>query len=309
MKHFKTLLGIALVASTAMALLSCSDDEKMTVIEGCDAEEYVTMQHIGKALGLEFTGNPLTWEGVSWSAIDSESDVMHVSGLMLIVRDGEHYIPEELGNLRYLRAIAFGGAGFHGSFPQSVADNGTLRSLQLVSTNITSIPDNIFNSNMIGVKISHNYLLDCNLPSSITQLRGDKAMNSESFVIEWNSLHGYVPALRDINIYLSYNCLEGSDPSNAFITKQVPSKVTVQDDILGVWLQGNYLHGELSQELLADTLALVHFAIMTADQRGSGFSNMPSKNELIKRSREYYTNHPELFDMTILLPGYFDPNK
>lgn len=298
MREKISIIALCFVLSV-IATVSCDDNNDST-INGCDRQECEILERVGEVLGIEFGSDPLKWEGVSWTAPNPVSGERHIRGLRFKIESVDaRTLPSELSQLYYLRSLYLEGIGIGGDFPESLADNGTLDTLEIRSTSITTLPDNIFNSHMKKVIILSNDMLYGSLPSSITLLKGYE--DPAQFQIMHNNFVGRVPALSNVNIWLDNNQLRDCDPANYLNALQPLKSESESPSLYGVWLGGNNLRGELPEELLTDSLKLIHFCIMSCGQRGGreeAFTNLPSYEKVHRMAYEYYSNHPEYHDLT-----------
>lgn len=306
MKHLKTILGMALVASSAFVATSCSDDDD-DAINRCDRKDCEILQGMFNEMGITVDSDPTKWPGVRWTVMVNPDGIRRVRSLSLTVEEGSHQIPENIADLSYLQALYLKGGGISGTLPESLCVLGQLDTLCITNTSMTSLPDNTFNGRMKYVQITGNLQMSCTLPSSITFLKGinkDEKMGrlNQSFLIDTNGFTGEIPAMSGVNILIARNDFTAYDYSNAFTATQ-SMKDDDTEEIWGVAAPVNRLGGEVPASVLADTLASIHFAYLVRPnrQKGTGFTNFYSRQELVKMAAEFYANHPEYKNLTKLL--------
>lgn len=279
----------------------CSDKNEDEPLEIWDSHECELLQQISQSLDLGYEGTPDTWEGVTWFVPDGTAGVRHVGGLIIKKMEGKYILPDEaISGLLYLYRLEIYGLGITGFLSERIFERQNIDTLSIQSTNLWSLPDNIFNSRMRLVFIIGNgAFVNQDLPESITALKG--MQYPSMFKIINNNITGNVPRLSGVNINLSKNELTSMDFSNAYEITQ-STTISGRQEIYGPNVGYNCISGVVPENILADTLKTLHLYFMAKEQvRGGVLKNMPLLPELFKMSKEYYKNHPELANLTYLL--------
>ena len=295
MKKIPLLRSMAIMM-TAMAIVSCNDDDNKNSIDGCDRQECDLLQQIGQSLVLDYEGNPTSWKGVSWTLPIPSTGTRYVRGLTIDSK-AMRPLPESIGELYFLKRLEVIG-NVTGELPESMCQHGNVDTLIVSNTDMPGLGKDAFHSNMKYVSVRGNYKMGT-LPASVTTLKG--ITEPASFNLSGNGFYGYIPAFEGVNIDLSNNQFSMVDFANAFNATQ-STKESGKKEVYGVHMAGNnFSHLVIPDNVLSDTLALIHLAVLNQPiDYSKTFSNMPSQAELKSLAEKYYSNHPDLADLSSL---------
>lgn len=293
MKKLNMMLWATLLVC-GLSFSGCEDDDN--TIDGCDKQECVLLQEIGARMRIKYEGNPNSWQGVTWTAVSPNEGSRHVTALVLDTKE-ERIIPALICDFPYLRKLEVRGDVI-GGVPRQLCLNQTLDSLIIISSKMNNLDDHIFHSGTKYVKITGNPRISI-LPESIHELKGNDV--PVRYDLSGNWLEGELPAIEGVNIDLSNNNFYRLDFANAFNATQ-STKESGKKEVYGVHMAGNnFSHLVIPENVLSDTLALIHLAVLNQPiDYSKTFSNMPSQAELKSLAEKYYRNHPDLADLSSL---------
>lgn len=293
MKKFDLML-LATMLVCGMSFTGCDNDDN--TIDGCDKEECELLQEIGARMRIKYEGNPNSWHGVTWTAVNPSEGTRHVTSLVLDTKE-ERQIPALICDFPYLRKLEVRGEVI-GGVPRRLCLNQTLDSLIIIDSKINALDGHIFHSGMKYVEITGNLRIGI-LPESIHELKGNDV--PVRYNLSGNWLEGELPAIEGVNIDLSNNNFYRLDFANAFNATQ-STKESGKKEVYGVHMAGNnFSHLVIPENVLSDTLALIHLAVLNQPiDYSKTFSNMPSQAELKALAEKYYRNHPDLADLSSL---------
>lgn len=220
-----------------------------------------------------------TWGGVTASILESTNTLV-VTGVNLNC-DYNGILSDRVGDLEFLRLIALSGKGFYGNIPNSIANLKYITTIKIGNTNLTGLPDGLFNSEYIDYVIIAFNEFAGSLPSSLGKLGGRKI---SYLSLSNNKFSGAIPKLNSITKPSGdYRTLIVLDDNNF---TEIPFEYITDPTLASVSARRNRFSGELPQNIV-DAIeknpegyaAKYYFNIFWNEfQEGCGFTNAPKVN-------------------------------
>lgn len=247
--------------------------------------------------GVENTSpnRPVNWE---WFDDIKEYRIVFlvVSGLAYLEDDADYiegYVSKHIWDMDSLDLLAISGKNIYGRIPERDMSCPSLTQLNISSTNITGIPNDLLKNQSSGFAyiINNKNLktLPVGLIENIPTLDDPRAT---TVYLYNNGFEGTAPLEAERSVDLTKNNFTEVDWERL---KSVDFKKKLMRLIPAVpFCSENKISGELPEWVLKDTLATIYSRYLIGDQKeGYGISNLPSYEEILNMMKEYADHHPE----------------
>lgn len=266
--------------------------------------------------------DPKSYPGAVWTYVEGSLDKRIVGIELKNLFEETGHIPSEnwpietcghispaIWDLEYLSILFISSEMFHGNLPPCGDGGKHFKRLDLYSTNISSLPLDLFRlPKMTALWGTDNIALKY-LPEGL----GSLPYKHVDWYLLKGGLTGNVPTNIDIPIDLSYNEYTSVDWEE-WKKIDVISRLKLYPDttvkfyyVTAPLLKRNKISGIIPEEILTDTLKLIYtYDRIHPQLSGYGFANMPPTAEVFKMKKEYMENHPDVADAVMYMRPIYD---